>query len=179
MLESAIDIVVDYAPITALPYWQQMAKVGVPPHVTLLYPWRAAPIDGDSLATLRAVAAQFTPFEMSMERVETFPKGVVYVTLEPDSALRSMIRALADVFPDTPPFGGEFAPRGPTPHCTLAKADGDVDGLERLRAELAERLDPVLPATITVDSICVEEEADSGMWSITTTIPLGSSSAAP
>jgi len=174
--ESAIDIVVDYAPIAALPYWQQMAKVGVPPHVTLLYPWRAAPIGDDSLATVRAVATQFAPFELSLQRVETFPKGVVYVTVEPDPLLRSMTRALADAFPDTPPFGGEFAPAGPTPHCTLAK--GDLDQLERLRAELAERLDPMLPATITVDSICVEEESESGMWSITTTVALGTKSPA-
>jgi 2'-5' RNA ligase len=172
--ESAIDILVDYPPITNLPYWQQMAERGVPPHVTLLYPWRAAPVDASTLATLQAVAEQFAPFELSMHRIGTFAKGVVYATVEPDSVLRSMIRALADAFPDTPPFRGEFAPTGPTPHCTLAKADPDQ--LDRLGAELAERLASELPATLAIGSICVEEESASGMWSITSTIELGSAS---
>jgi 2'-5' RNA ligase len=169
--ESAVDIVVEYPPIADLPYWQRMAEIGVPPHVTLLYPWRAPRIDAPSIAALRVVAEQFAPFTMSLNGVETFAKGVVYATLEPDSVLRSMIRALADAFPDTPPFGGEFAPMGPTPHCTLAK--GDADELDRLRAELTERLDPFLPATIDVSSICVEEESASGTWSLTSTIQLG------
>jgi len=172
--ESAVDIVVGYQPIADLPYWQQMAEFGVPPHVTLLYPWRAAPIGEISLAAIRAVAEQFAPFTMSVDRIETFPKGVVFATLEPDSVLRSMIRALTDAFPDTPPFGGEFAPIGPTPHCTLAKCGADQ--LDRLREELAERLHPFLPATINVGSICVEEESVSGKWSITSTVQLGSAS---
>jgi 2'-5' RNA ligase len=175
--ESAIEIVLDHPSLAALPYWQHMATLGVPPHVTLLYPWRSAPVDAASIATLQAVAKQYVPFTMTMHRVETFPKGVVYATVEPDGVLRSITQALTHAFPDTPPFGGEFAPAGPTPHCTLAKcAPGELDALQR---ELTESFDRVLPATINVTSVCVEEESDSGVWSVTSTIPLGSVAATP
>jgi 2'-5' RNA ligase len=175
--ESAIEIVVDHPSIAELPYWQHMATLGVPPHVTLLYPWQPAPIDAASLGVLRAVARQFGAFTMSLDRVETFPKGVVYASAEPDGMLRSMIQALTDAFPDTPPFGGEFAGVGPTPHCTLAKCDpGQIDAQQ---LDFIERLRSVLPATINVTSICVEEESESGVWSIASTIPLGSIAATP
>ena len=89
MRESAIDIVVDVPDIASLPYWRHMATLGVPPHVTLLYPWRPAPIDPLSVAALLAVAEEFAPFTMWLGRVETFPKGVVYATVGPDDVLRS------------------------------------------------------------------------------------------
>jgi 2'-5' RNA ligase len=175
--ESAIEIVVDHPSIAVLPYWQHMATLGVPPHVTLLYPWRPAPIDSASIDILRAVAQRFRPFTMSLDQVETFPKGVVYATVEPDGLLRSMIQALTHAFPDTPPFRGEFAAIGPAPHCTLAKCDASQ--LDAHQRDLTERLDTVLPATINVTSICVEQESDSGVWSVTSTIPLGSIAATP
>jgi 2'-5' RNA ligase len=175
--ESAIEIVIDHPSIAELPYWKHMATLGVPPHVTLLYPWLPAPIDAASLDALRAVARQFDPFSISLARVETFPKGVVYASAEPDGLLRSMIRALTETFPDTPPFGGEFAGIGPTPHCTLAKCDpGELEAQQR---DFSERLDPVLPMTMNVTAICVEEESESGLWSVTSTIPLGPVAATP
>jgi hypothetical protein len=177
MGESAIEVVLDCPPIAALPYWQQMGALGVPPHVTLLYPWRPSPIDEDSVAALRVVAERFTPFTMMLEGVETFPTGVVYATVEPDLVLRSMIRALTETFPDTPPFGGEFAASGPTPHCTLAKCDPSQ--LDTLRNEFRERLRPSLPAILNVASICVEAESDSGMWSITSVVELGAAGHTP
>ena len=76
MRESAIDIVVDVPDIASLPYWQHMATRGVPPHITLLYPWRPAPIDPPSITALTAVAQEFAPFIMSLRGVETVPKGV-------------------------------------------------------------------------------------------------------
>jgi hypothetical protein len=73
--ESAIEIVIDHPSIAELPNWKHMATLGVPPHVTLLYPWRPAPIDAASLGALSAVARQFDQFAMSLARVETFSKG--------------------------------------------------------------------------------------------------------
>ena len=57
----------------------------------------------------------------------------MYATVEPDSVLRSMVRVLADAFPEHSSVPRAFVPTGPTPHCTLAK--GDPDQLDRLGAE--------------------------------------------
>ena len=102
--ESAIEIVIEHPALAALPYWQQMATVGVPPHVTLLYPWRSGPVDDASLDALRTVVHQCVPFSLTLGRVASFPRGVVYATVEPDAPIRWMIDAIVELFPDTPPL---------------------------------------------------------------------------
>ncbi|MDP9334668.1 MAG: 2'-5' RNA ligase family protein [Actinomycetota bacterium] len=170
--DSAIEIVIDHPALATLPYWQQMATVGVPPHVTLLYPWRPAPVESMSIDALRAVAEQFVPFTLTLRRVAAFPKGVVYATVEPEAPVRWLIGAIAEVFPDAAPYGGEFAGTGPVPHCTLAKCEPDQ--AESVRLTVAETFEAILPISISVTSIAVEEQSDTGMWAVTTTVPLGS-----
>jgi len=170
--ESAIEIVIEHPALAALPYWKQMAAVGVPPHVTLLYPWRSAPADSASLDALRTVVHRCVPFSLMLGRVASFPKGVVYATVEPEAPIRWLIDAIVEVFPDTPPYGGEFAWTGPVPHCTLATCKPDQ--VESVRLAFTETFKATLPITIPITSIAVEEESDTGMWAVTITIPLGS-----
>lgn len=59
------------------------------------------------------------------------------------------------------------------PHCTLAKCKPDQ--VESLRLAFAETFSAILPITIPITSVAVEEESDTGMWAVTTTVPLGSS----
>jgi 2'-5' RNA ligase superfamily len=146
--ESAIEIVIEHPALAALPYWQQIAAVGVPPHVTLLYPWRSAPLDDASLAALRTVVHQCVPFSLTLGRVALFPRGVVYATVEPDAPIRWLIGAIVELFPDTPPYGGEFAWTGPVPHCTLARCKPDQ--VESVRSEIAETFKAILPITIPI-----------------------------
>jgi 2'-5' RNA ligase len=169
--ESAIEIVIEHPALAALPYWKQMAAVGVPPHVTLLYPWRSAPADSASIDALRTVVRQCVPFSLTLGRVASFPTGVVYATVEPEAPIRWLIGAIVEVFPDTPPYGGEFAWTGPVPHCTLVR--GQADQVESLRLAFAQTFSAILPITIPITSIAVEEESDTGMWAVTTTVPLG------
>jgi 2'-5' RNA ligase len=169
--ESAIEIVIEHPALAALPYWQQMAAVGVPPHVTLLYPWRSAPLDNASLDALRTVVCQCVPFSLTLGRVASFPTGVVYATVEPDAPIRWLIGAIVELFPDTPPYGGEFAWTGAVPHCTLARCKPDE--IESVRLEFAETFKAIFPITLPTTSIAVEEESDMGMWAVTTTVPLG------
>jgi hypothetical protein len=105
-------------------------------------------------------------------RVASFPKGVVYATVEPEAPIRWLIDAIVEVFPDTPPYGGEFAWTGPVPHCTLATCKPDQ--VESVRLAFTETFKATLPITIPITSIAVEEESDTGMWAVTITIPLGS-----
>ncbi len=171
MGESAIDIIVTHPVVAAMPYWAEMAKLGVPPHVTLLYPWRASPVDDASLAALRETMRRFEPFMLVLTGIATFQKGVVYAEVEPRPLLRAITGALSDAFTDTPPYGGEFAAAGPTPHCTLAKcAPSDV---ERVAAAVAGQLRDAFPCSVPVASVAVEQESPDGTWSVTHTFPLG------
>lgn len=79
------------------------------------------------------------------------------------------MRKLRAAFPETPPYGGQFA--DPTPHLTVAKATSE-DELGRLEAEVATLLGPYLPLTLTIRDLAIEEEGSDGMWSVRTMIAL-------
>jgi len=169
--ESALDIIVEDPVLVTLPYWQQMAAVGVPPHITLLYPWRSAPVDSASIEVLRTVLQQFEAFSLTLSHVATFLTGVVYAGAEPNVTLRSLIAAIAEAFPDTPPYGGQFATEGPVAHLTLARCERDE--LEGTRSDYASALSYILPIRIRVTAICVEEQTNITTWATTRVIPLG------
>jgi 2'-5' RNA ligase len=145
-----------------------VASRGVPPHITLLYPWRPAPLRPADIAAATAAVAGSAPFTLALRRLGRFP-GILFLRPEPDDALRSLIRRLAAAFPDTPPYGGRFA--DPIPHLTVATAPTE-EALDRLEAEIAAGLRPALPLALAVREIALEEEGEDGGWSVCSTIAL-------
>jgi hypothetical protein len=170
MGESAIEIVVDHVGIAAMPYWASLAPFGVPPHVTLLYPWRSSPIDDTSVNEVERALRQFEPFTLSLTGVAVFPRGVVYAVVQPDSLLREMARALAAAFPDTPPYSGEYLPGEPTPHLTLAKCL--PDDLDRVAAEIEQHVEGIFPLALPIEAVSIEEELELGNWAVTKVLEL-------
>jgi 2'-5' RNA ligase len=145
-----------------------VASRGVPPHITLLYPWRPAPLGPSDIAEAAAAVAGTAPLTVTFRRLGRFP-GVLFLRPEPDNTLRALVRRLMHAFPDTPPYGGRFA--DPIPHLTVAAAATE-DELDRLEAEIAAELASSLPLALTVRELALEEEGDDGVWSIRATIPL-------
>ena len=85
----------------------------------------------------------------------------------------ALLGAVATSFPDTPPYGGEFAETGPVAHLTLEKCEPGQ--LDTVGSEFANGLARILPIRIRVTAVCVEEQTDSGRWETTNRLPLGSS----
>jgi 2'-5' RNA ligase len=170
--ESAIGVNL-HALAPALDRWRlasvDAARHGVPPHITLLYPWRSAPLRPIDLAEAATALAGVPPFMVTLRDLGRFP-GVLCLRPEPQDVLRDLIRRLAAAFPDTPPYGGEFA--DPLPHLTVAKAN-DGDALDRIEAEVRAAICALLPLTQLVEAIAIEEEGEDGMWSQRAAIPLG------
>ena len=135
----------------------EVSALGVPPHITLLYPWRNAPLANSDLQQLEKVLATFEPFGL-FDRVGTFGGGVVHLALKNERVPREMIKALFTAFPDTPPYSGAFS--DPSPHLTVAKCS--PENLSSLGDEIAEALS--LPVTFQVDKIVVMEEREDGRW---------------
>lgn len=144
------------------------ARRGVPPHITLLYPWRPAPVRASDLAAVADTVAEVPPFALVLHRLERFP-GVLYLRPDPDQVLRDLMRRLAAVFPDTPPYGGQFT--DPIPHLTIATAASEAT-LDQVEAEVRGAIGALLPVAYMVREIAIEEEGDDGMWSERTTVPL-------
>jgi 2'-5' RNA ligase len=84
-------------------------------HVTVLGPWRPRlePADAETIAQ---IAATVPPFDVRLERIATFPNGIIHLVPEPDRHFRDLTRRATAAFPDCPPYAGEFEP---VPHLTL------------------------------------------------------------
>jgi len=150
-------------------WWQGVHPKGVPPHITLLYPWRQ-PITDTDLGAVSAIAAAHDPFTVEFTAVASFASGVVYLRAEPQSTLRRLTSRLVDAFPDTPPYGGRFA--DPVPHLTLGKARPGAE-LDGLQAQIAESLSGHVPLVEDVCALSVIEEQPDGSWRTVTSFTLG------
>ncbi len=98
----------------------RMASVGVPPHVTLLFPF--VPVDRLGPAVrgeLAEIATRVEPFEVRFARVDRFP-GAVYLVPEPSAPFAGLTAAIVERFPDHPPYEGAFDEV--IPHLTLVES---------------------------------------------------------
>jgi 2'-5' RNA ligase len=173
--ESAIDIglpelaeLVDHWRMPTVP----VASQGVPPHITLLYPWRPAPLHPEDLHDVAAAVAGVAPFTLTFQQVGHFP-GALFLSPEPEGVLRNLTRRLVRAFPETPPYGGQFG-ADPTPHLTIALAETEAE-LNRLETEIRACLEPRFPLQVPVHALSLEEEGTDGTWQIWATIELSGS----
>jgi 2'-5' RNA ligase len=146
----------------------EVATRGIPPHVTLLYPWRPAPLQPSDVERAMAALAGTRRFTLRLPTIDRFLQ-VIYLRAEPDDVLRGLMQRLAMAFPETPPYGGAFP--DPTPHLTVAKGVTDAE-LDRLEIEIVGHLAPHLPLVVDVSEIALEEQGEDGFWSIRATVPL-------
>jgi 2'-5' RNA ligase len=142
------------------------ASVGVPPHVTLLYPFMpVAALRAPHRRALAEIAATVEPFDVRFARVDRFP-GAVYLVPEPDRPFVALTEAIAARFPEYQPYEGAFDEV--IPHLTLVEsATASLD-------EIAAAAQRHLPFTchVAVMELLVEglDERWHGHWRI----PLGS-----
>ena len=123
------------------------ARAGVPAHVTVLFPFlHESRIDDGTYAAIGEVIGRHRPFEARFERCGRFP-GILYLAPEPDTPFRALTEAVVDRWPETPPFGGEFAEI--VPHLTIAQGQDDAV-LDEAEADLRGRL-PVVTRVASVD----------------------------
>ncbi|MFE7313641.1 2'-5' RNA ligase family protein [Streptomyces sp. NPDC057555] len=122
------------------------ARAGVPAHVTVLFPFLdESRIDARVRSALAGVLGDFRAFDLRFENCGRFP-GVLYVIPGPDAQLRRLTEAIADRWPEAPPYGGQFTEV--VPHLTVADGQDD-DVLDEIEADLLGEL----PFTSRVSSV--------------------------
>jgi len=122
--------------------------LGVPAHVTLLFPFGDDP---DGLEELFAAAA---PFDFSLARTARFAEQpILYLAPEPAEAFVALIEALIARYPEFPPFRGEY--NAIVPHLTI--------GYE-VPEDVEESLQPTLPVRARADTVTWLEEGPDGRW---------------
>jgi 2'-5' RNA ligase len=160
-METALVIVLDGAePFDAVrrDYAATTVALGIPFHVTLLYPF--APRDELTDALLEEVRSLFAtqpPFEFTLTRVAAW-SDVIYAVPEPDTALRACMRALVERFPQWPPYGG-IHPEV-VPHATLGE---EVDPAA-VYPDIARRVAPHLPHRCQARDVALLEEFERDRW---------------
>src|SRR5512138_3044726 len=102
------------------------APLGVPAHVTVLYPWiPMVKLTDEDRAAVAAIAAAASPIELTFATVGRFP-GVLWLDPQPSAPIRDLITAVARRWPDYPPYGGEFGV-DPIPHLTVSDGGDPAD----------------------------------------------------
>ena len=142
------------------------AKLGVPPHVTLLYPFMPSDaLTDDVRRRIATIVADEPSFSFTLAQMKRWPT-VVWLAPEPDEPFRRLTAALSAEFPDYPPYGG--AHDEVIPHVTIVE-DPRPDWLAA-----AER---ALPAMLPIRDVAREAvimAADAtGRWSTVWQLPLG------
>ena len=145
--------------------WDWAAGVGVPAHVTIVFPFLpVARLTPDVRRSLAAIAAAHESFDVRFARVGRFP-SVVYLAPEPSAPFSRLTEAVVARFPEYPPYEGAFDVV--IPHLTLVEsAAAPLDGI----AEAAEHH---LPFTRRVSSLEVLVEGPDAHWHSRWRIRLG------
>ena len=141
------------------------AGLGVPPHVTLLFPFMpAAALAPPVRRALAEIAAAVEPFDARFGAVGRFP-GIVYLVPEPGQRFTALTDAIATRFPAYQPYEGAFAEV--IPHLTLVEsATAPLDDI----ADTAQRH---LPFTHRVSVMEVLVEGPDARWRGHWRIPFG------
>lgn len=144
-------------------------SLGIPLHVTLLYPFvRPDELDG-ALPRLADVLAAHPRFDFALTELKTFPRAI-WLAPEPAAPFVNLTRAIEAEFPETPHWGGAF--EEVAPHATL------VDGLEESVSEETMRrlrsvVEPLLPVTVSAEEAVVLAEQEDGHMATAVRLPIG------
>jgi 2'-5' RNA ligase len=96
------------------------AGLGVPAHVTVLFPFVAPPdLTSTTMRQLAAAIGSVAEFGCVFRRTAWFNERVLWLAPEPDAPFRALIRAVTAAFPDYPPYGGAHS--DVVPHLTIGE----------------------------------------------------------
>jgi len=171
-MDSAVTLfLADQAPELAKAHdelYPERIPENIPLSITLLYPFSPREqLTHEQLQMLRRFFASRHPLSFDIARVAQWPDGsrAVYGVPEPEEALRSTMRALWELFPEFPPYGGVD---DPPPHASLTLV-GDDETLAKVEA----RLGGLLPVHFDVDEAVLMEEAEPDVWRVRETFSFG------
>jgi 2'-5' RNA ligase len=144
------------------------ARLGIPAHITVLFPFvPPSEIDDTVLRRLAGIFAAVPAFEHRLVRTSWFDDDVLWLAPEDGAPFRSLTESVQREFPGYLPFGGQY--EGVTPHLTIAHHCP----LDQMQS--AERLvQGQLPVTCSARAVSLMVQRDtSGTWSRAASFALG------
>jgi 2'-5' RNA ligase len=144
------------------------APLGLPAHVTLLFPFVPAGGIAEAEGRLAEVVAAHDAFDATFPRTARFPE-LLYLEPEPAERFGALTAAIAAGWPEHPPYEGEH--ETVIPHLTVAES---TDG--SLLDSIAEAVEPHLPLALQVTEASLFVEDANGRWHEHSRLPLGAPS---
>ncbi len=129
---------------------------GVPPHITVLHPFRS-PVDAETIDQIGLLCAEFPRFHASFQHLGRFPGQVLFLKPEPEELFRALTKRFVFAFPDCLPYKGTFSE--PRPHVTVGQGLATT-----VATALEERLLLVMPCQAAVRRLTLMIEDDRGIW---------------
>jgi 2'-5' RNA ligase len=117
------------------------AGLGVPAHVTVLFPFAAPPdVTAATIRRLAAAVASVPEFDCVFRRTAWFDERVLWLAPEPDLPFRALTQAVTAAFPGYPPYGGVHGD-DVIPHLTIGdQPTGNVGELRVVESEVLRAL---------------------------------------
>jgi 2'-5' RNA ligase len=146
------------------------ASLGVPAHVTVLYPFVPPnEVDDSVVSRLAAVFATAASFDCAFDRCAWFGEDVLWLAPGRDQAFRDLTRRVAAEFPSYLPYGGEHGEV--IPHLTIGEAKrGTTDDLRAAEADVSRKL----PVTARIERALLIAGSDQpNSWHTVAELPLG------
>jgi len=102
-------------------------------HVTALGPFLdPSRIDDRTRDQVQEIVGTTAAFDFTMDRIDTFPDGIIHLRPEPEEAFAELTRRLIEAFPECPPYGGRYSEV--VPHLTLDQRSETVTQASTLAA---------------------------------------------
>jgi 2'-5' RNA ligase len=132
------------------------ARLGVPAHITLLYPFAPPDEARGCVRDLAKIVGAVSAFDFSLVEVRRFPE-TAYLNPDSPAAFVRITERLAEAWPQYPPYGGVFADI--VPHLTIAdRARPDV--LDGVTAAIERQL----PIRCRASQVCLMCSDEGGFW---------------
>jgi 2'-5' RNA ligase len=144
--------------------------LGMPPHVTLLFPFVPAALVAEAEDALASLVHEQPAFDATFGRTARFP-ALLYLDPQPAEPFGSLTEAIAAAWPEYPPYEG--AHEQVIPHLTVAESE-DGALLDALAADVA----PLLPLRVRVEAASVFVEDEAGSWHEHSRLPFSQSGVA-
>ena len=149
--------------------YSSLAANKIPAHISINHPFCPAV---DKEPRLEEILADFfagiAAFRFSLTEVRRFPEAL-YLVPEPEECFSALITAVAERFPESPPYEGQF--EDVIPHLTVAYLE-DAQEIEAMSDALFTSAAKVLPISAEVNSVQLIEKVD-GEWRERHSFPLG------
>lgn len=175
MRETALVVVVEEARTDVDPWRRRYAPDvvagGLPPHITVLYPFAPADVvDEGLLAGLRTLYASCASFAFDLVGVEEFPDAV-WLAPDPSDPFVSLCLKTWERYPELPPYGGSFGE--PVPHLTIAARLGAAT--ENVAAVVRAGISSALPIACHAAAVTLLEQKPDASWAVRERLPLRTS----